>query len=221
MTVGWVQSAFALLAASLFVSDARAAGPVISVDVPLLSTASSALGFEFLSLQFDLYVEGRGDPGNSDYAANVLANDHEYYSYLRRLPCGGGKGGGQCPDPPYARTVSSTFSDNFQPTTQRPGELQAMFHFSGADLAGKPLRFSVLDRGTHSLTLTEDSSGSTIAQGAPLSSGLYTLAYRTDSLLGARITVTSPVPEPTTALLWLPGLALLGWALGRTRPQSP
>jgi hypothetical protein len=82
--------------------------------------------------------------------------------------------------------------------TNPPTKLDALFHFSGADVAGMPLAVTVSDSGTYSLNLTADADGTRppITPGTPLSNGLYTLEYQTDSLLGSQITFVSAVVLP-------------------------
>jgi hypothetical protein len=206
----FASSALALAAATIIAPGARAA-LVVTLDVPQLATAGNALGFEFVSFQFDVYLVGLGDPsGPSDYAANVLANDRENYTYLYRPPCGGGgRGGGYCTHPPpLARAGSYTYSDTYQTVTRPPTEVDAFFHFSGADAVGKPLIFTVQDSGSYTLTL-RDAANSAVPLDTPLSSGFYTLEYRTNNILGAQVLIASAVPEPAVALLLVPGVLLL------------
>ena len=78
-----------------------------------------------------------------------------------------------------------------------PTELDALFHFSGADVAGLPLAVSVSDSGNYSLNLTADAdpTHSPILPGTPLTRALYTLEYQTNSLLGSQVTfVVAPLP---------------------------
>lgn len=180
----------------------------VVVDVPPLGSAGNALGFEFVSLQFNTYLIGLGDPNTaSDYAANVVANDHENYTYLYRPSCGGsGRGGGYCQPKPYVRGSSATYSDAYVTVSNPPTEIDARFHFSAADLAGKPLTVAVQDTGSYSLTLTADAGNTPVTLGAPLANGLYTLEYRTHDLLGAQVTLASAVAEPSTACLMLAGV---------------
>jgi hypothetical protein len=69
------------------------AGPMVTLDVPQLGTAGSAASFHFVSLQFSVYLVGIGD-AITDYSANVLANDHENYTYLATVSSGSGRGAG-------------------------------------------------------------------------------------------------------------------------------
>ena len=208
--------ALALSAALTLATSSQAALTVV-LDVPQLGTAGSARGFEFVSFQFNLYLVPIGDPV-SDYAANVLANDYENYTYEHPVPCGSGRGGGYC-QPTYARGPADTYSATYQNVTSPPTKLDAFFHFSGADVAGMPLAISVTGGGTHSLLLTADAdpTHAPIIPGSPLSSGLYTLEYQTDSLAGSQITLARMVPEPVSVQLLLPGLALLAATRARKK----
>lgn len=195
---------YALLSMLLFAfSPASQAAYVVNLDVPPLATAGSALGFEFQSFQFNVYLVPIGDPV-ADYAANVVANDRENYTYLSPVACGSGRGGGYCP-PTYAREPGSTYSDAYVQVTQPPTALDVSFHFSGADAAGQPLAVSVLDSGSPSLELTADAGNVPVALGTPLGDGFYTLHYRTDSLAGSQV-ILSAVPEPAAALQLAAGL---------------
>src|ERR1700687_4927687 len=111
--------ALGLLAAITPAAEAQAASIVI-LDVPRLATAGSARSFEFLSFQFNLYLVPIGDPV-SDYAANVLANDSENYTYEHAVACGSGRGGGYCP-PTYARGRGHNRRATFQNVTSPPGK---------------------------------------------------------------------------------------------------
>ena len=164
-----------------------------------------------------MYLVGIGDPV-SDYAANVLANDYENYTYEHPVACGSGRGGGYCP-PTYARGPGNTYSATYQTVTSPSTKLDAFFHFSGADVAGMPLALSVTGGGTHSLLLTADAdpTHTPITPGTPLANGLYTLEYQTDSLLGSQITFARTVPEPVPVQPLLPGLALLAAIRARSK----
>jgi hypothetical protein len=203
--------------AALTLAPGAEAALTVVLDVPQLGTAGSARGFEFESFQFNLYLVPIGDPV-SDYSANVLANDSENYTFEHAVACGSGRGGGYCP-PKYARGPGRTYSATYQNVTRPPGKLDAFFHFSGADVVGMPLVVSVTGGGAHSLTLTADADGthSPIAAGTPLTSGLYTLEYQTDSLLGSQITFARMVPEPVSVQLLLAGLVLLGAIRARSK----
>jgi hypothetical protein len=187
--------ALALFAAIALAPEAQAAS-IVTLDVPQLANAGSARSFEFVSFQFNLYLVPIGDPV-SDFSANVLANDYENYTYVRAVGGGSGKGGGYHP-PTYARGPGDTYSDTYQNVTSPPTKLDALFHFSGADVAGMPLAVTVSDSGTYSLNLTADADGthSPITPGTPLSNSLYTLEYQTNSLLGSQITFVSAVALP-------------------------
>ena len=187
---------------------------VVTLDVPLVPSAGSALGFEFVAFQFDVSLVGLGDPGASDYAANVIASGHERYTYLHRPPCGGGGLGGSCnPPPPYVRIGGISNASTYQSVTSPPTELQAFFHFSGADVVGLPMSIVVQHAGQHSITLTDDATGAPVAAGTPLSGGHYTLEYQSNDTLAGRVTLTSAVAEPAVAPMLLTGALLL--AMGR------
>ncbi len=162
----------------------------VTLDVPQLAAAGSARAFEFTNFQFNLYLVPIGDPV-SDYSANVLANDYENYTYEHASGGGSGRGGGYHP-PKYIRGPGDTYSATYTNVTQPPTNLDAIFHFSGADVAGVPLAMSVLNDGAYSLTLTADAdpSHNPVTPGAPLTSGLYTLEFQTGSLAGSQVTFT-------------------------------
>jgi hypothetical protein len=187
-------AAIALVAATMFAPAANSASTV-ALDVPPLATAGSARSFQFVSFQFNLYLVPIGDP-ETDYSANVLANDHENYTYEHAGGGGSGRGGGYHP-PHYIRGPGATYSATYQNVTSPPTLLDAFFHFSGADVAGLPLAAAVSDSGTYALTLTADADAthSPITLGTPLSNGLYTLELQTDSLSGSQVTFTvAPIP---------------------------
>ena len=73
--------------------------------MPPISAAGSAKGFEFVSFQFRVYLVPIGDP-ETDYSANVLANDYENYTYLHAGGGGSGRGGGYRP-PSYVRIAGT------------------------------------------------------------------------------------------------------------------
>lgn len=189
-------TAVATLLLGIALAACSQAGPIVTLDVPPLAVAGSARGFEFVSFQFDLYLVPIGDP-ETDYAANVLANDHENYTYEHPGGGGSGRGGGYRP-PHYVRGPGATYSDTYQNVTQPPRELDAFFHFNGRDVAGAALAVTVLDSGRHSIVLTADAdpTRTPLALGAPLADGGYTLEFRTDSLQGSRITLV-----PATSLV--------------------
>jgi len=196
-------------------APAAQAALVVNLDVPLLGTAGNQPGFEFGSFQFNVYLVPQGDPtSSSDFSAYVDANDVESFTFLSKPPCGGGgKGGGNCsPPPPPVRTAGSIYQATTQLVSSPPTTLDVLFHFSGADVAGRPLVFDVQHSGSQTLKLTADAGHVPVSLGAPLSNGLYTLEYKADDLQSARISITSPVPEPTTRLLFLPGLLVLAAA---------
>lgn len=201
-----VLAQFTLLTTLAF-GTASVAASTIVLDVPGLATAGTARGFQFVSFQFDLYLVPVGDPV-SDYAANVLANDRENYTYEHPVACGSGRGGGYCP-PKYARGPANTYSDTYQHVTSPPGTLDAFFHFSGADAAGLPLEVTVSQSGPNSMVLTADGDPTPIVPGTPLRDTLYTLEYRTGSLAGVEIIFARAVPEPAAVQLTLVGLALV------------
>jgi hypothetical protein len=187
--------AFLLFAVVILAVDAHAAS-IVTLDVPQLAAAGSARSFQFTSFQFNLYLVPIGDPV-SDYSANVLANDYENYTYEHASGGGSGRGGGYRP-PKYVRGPGDTYSDTYQNVISPPKTLDALFHFSGADVAGVPLAVTISDSGTYSLNLTADADGthSPIIPGTPLSNGLYTLEYQTNSLLGSQITFVSAAVLP-------------------------
>ena len=184
----------------------------IVLNVPQLASAGSAPGFQFVSFDFNVYLMPLGDPGATDYSANVLANDHENYTYSYVPPCGGGGRGNPCPSPPSAvQTAASTYSSTYESVNTPPDVITAYFVFSGADVAGEPLKFTVTDNGKYTLTL-RDSMGNPVTLGTALSNGLYTLEYQTNSILGSQVIVTeadSTAPEPTNSLLVGMGLLIL------------
>jgi hypothetical protein len=188
---------FAVALSTLAVSTPRAqSAGTVTLDVPQLALAGTAKGFEFVSFQFRVYLVAIGDPV-SDYSANVLANDYENYTYLHPGGGGSGRGGGYRP-PTYVRGPGASYSDTYTNVISPPHELDALFHFSGADVAGVPLALSVSDSGDYSLLLTADAdpSHSPIDPSAALSNQLYTLEYRTDSLLGSQVTLLMAPPLP-------------------------
>jgi hypothetical protein len=190
----YVAASLAFFAAFALAHDIRAASTV-TLDVPPISAAGSAKGFEFTSFQFRVYLVPIGD-AETDYSANVLANDYENYTYLHAGGGGSGRGGGYRP-PSYVRIAGASYGDTYTNVTRPPTELDAFFHFSGADVAGLPLAVSVSDLGDYSLNLTADAdpTHSPIVPGTPLSVGFYTLEYQTDSLLGSQVTfVVAPLP---------------------------
>lgn len=182
-----------LLTATLAFSS-RAASTV-TLDVPALASAGSARAFEFTNFQFNLYLVPIGD-AETDYSANVLANDYENYTYEHAAAGGSGRGGGYRP-PRYVRGPAATYSATYTNVTQPPSVLDALFHFSGADVAGLPLAMDVSNDGPYSLTLTADAdpSHTPIVPGTPLGSELYTLEFQTSSLAGSQVTFTiAPLP---------------------------
>jgi hypothetical protein len=167
----------------------------VTLDVPPIAAAGSAKGFEFTSFQFRVYLVGIGD-AETDYSANVLANDYENYTYLHAGGGGSGRGGGYRP-PSYVRIAGASYGDTYANVTHPPSELDAFFHFSGVDVAGLPLDVTVSDSGSYSLNLTADAdpTHSPIIPGTPLTNALYTLEYQTNSLLGSQVTfVVAPLP---------------------------
>ncbi len=133
---------FATLLSALAPTFAHAQSTVV-LDVPPLATAGSARAFEFVSFDFRVYLVGIGDPV-SDYSANVLANDYENYTYEHAGGGGSGRGGGYHP-PHYIRGPAATYSDTYTNVTRPPTKLDALFHFSGADVVGVPFDVAVQD----------------------------------------------------------------------------
>ena len=180
---------FASLATFTFPVPSGAASEV-TLDVPPLATAGSARSFEFVDFEFRVYLVPIGDPV-SDYSANVLANDYENYTYEHAGGGGSGRGGGYRP-PHYVRGPAATYSDTYTNVTRPPTLLDALFHFSGADVVGIPFDVAVQDTGAYSLTLTADNdpTHTPITPGTPLGNALYTLEYQTNSLDGSQVTLT-------------------------------
>ena len=215
-------SALSVLTLLSAATQAAPAPLIVNLDVPELTAVGSVKGFEITSFQFNTYLTFSGDPsGSSDYAANVLGNDHEYYTYIYQPGCSGsGKGGGGgCHTPPPPERVSaSTYSDTFTAVTKPPSEIDVKYVFSGADVAGLPLIFSVTDTGTYTLNLTDNTTNTAVALGAPLTSDTYTLEYITHDISGnAQVTVTA-VPVPAALAMMLSGLLFITGL--RRRPKN-
>jgi len=191
---------------------------VAAVDVPLLSSPPSTVtDFAFTDIQFYAYLVGVGDPsGSSDYSANVIANDYEYYNYLDNPGCAASGRGGHCTPPPPFIASAYTYSDNYTNVTQQPTLLDITYHFSGADLAGLPIAFVVSNPGSYTLTLTDDVTGAVIALGAPLTTDNYTLQYQTSSITSTQITLMA-TPIPNTVILMLSGILMLAASRQRRR----
>lgn len=190
-----------MVAGALGASPVTQAASVVKLNVPLLATAGSASGYRFMSFQFDAYLVPFDSGGPSDYAANVIANGRENYTFLRPSGCGSGRGGGYCVPGPYPLAQGFTYSDAYTQVTSPPSGLDIFFHFSGADVAGIPLTFNVQDSGRYSLTLTKDAGRVPVDLGAPLTNGLYTLEYRTDNL--SEVVSFSAVIDRVGPLRWV------------------
>ena len=196
IAIRWFSLSFFVLAGLCAARDARAD---TVVNVPPLSSAGSTTGFQFVSFQFIVSVSRLVGPG---YAANVVGNAYENYTYLLI--------------PPGIRTPGSTHSEAYTTVSAKPTKIDAFFVFSGADVAGQSLKATVQnDDDPYTLTLFN-------AQNAPvpvesvLSNEPYTLKFTTSYLGGSQVLLqeTTPpppsVPEPPTyALIVIPVIAAL------------
>lgn len=219
---------YALALVILFTIALPVRASSIVLQPPQLTSGGSATDFQFVSFQFDVYLVYIGDPV-TDFAANVLANDRENYTF--QPPCigGGGKGGGGgCTTPP--RQSAYTYADTYTQVTAPPSLIDAVFKFSGADAAGLPLKLTIADSGQDSVSLT-DAAGASVAIGAPftLTNQIYTLQLQTNSLAGSEVLINgaadpgtaAAVPEPASFEFMLTALAPICFAAFRwQRRQS-
>ena len=121
-----VAAPLALLAVIALTPPTFAAGTV-TLDVPPIAAAGSAKGFEFTSFQFRVYLVPIGD-SETDYSANVLANDYENYTYLHAGGGGSGRGGGYRP-PSYVRIAGASYGDTYTNVTRPPIRARCVLPF--------------------------------------------------------------------------------------------
>ncbi|MGD0962148.1 MAG: hypothetical protein ABSB19_20240 [Methylomonas sp.] len=195
---------------------------IVTLDVSALSGAGNLAEFAFTSFQFNAYLVGFGDPsGPSDYSANVIANDEEYYTYLDSPGCAASGRGGHCTPPPSYITSGNTYSDTYQNVTTPPTGLDIFYHFSGNDAAGLPLVINVSNPGSYTLSLIDNLSGASVPLGGvfSLSTDAYTLEYQTSTINTETIVTINTVPIPPSLSLMSIVLLIsaLNWRLtGKT-----
>ncbi|HVO45899.1 MAG TPA: PEP-CTERM sorting domain-containing protein [Steroidobacteraceae bacterium] len=221
-TVRVLLCTLAVVAATSAAFSAQA--QVLILDVPQLASHSGVKDFQFLSFNFNVYpTSPSGACGDSDFCENIVANLTETYNYLYTPGCSGsGRGAPPCTPPhPYIATATTPTSaaDTYKTITSPPSGLDVRFHFLGTDVASIPLAFEVADRGSPNYILMDDTTGTLVAPGTPLSAGPYTLEYLTNSLAGSTVTVTA-VPEPGACALMAAGLGVLGFAAGRPKKHG-